>query len=138
VKSKCLNRQEFVVVGWTDPEGSRRGVGALLLGYYDAGQLIYAGRVGTGMSQRELARVAGLLAPLAIDKMPLASPPPRESRFGSPLQLSKVHWVKPKLVVEVTFLTWTADGPLRQAVYQGVREDKPASEARPERPSPHP
>jgi bifunctional non-homologous end joining protein LigD len=131
MKSKCLNRQEFVVVGWTDPEGSRRGVGALLLGYHDeAGRLTYAGRVGTGMSQRELSHIAGLLTPLAIDGMPLATPPPRESRFGSPLNLLKVHWVKPELVVEVTFLTWTTDGLLRQVVYRGLREDKRAKDVR--------
>lgn len=129
LKSKCLNRVEFVVVGWTDPEGSRPYVGALLLGYYTPdGRLIYAGRVGTGMRVAELRRVYDRLQPLAIDKMPLDVPPPRDSRFGSPLVLSRVHWVRPELVAEVTFLTWTADGLLRQVVYQGLREDKPARE----------
>jgi ATP-dependent DNA ligase len=68
--------------------------------------------------------------------MPLAEPPPRETRFGSRLELSRVHWVRPVLVVEVTFSTWTAEGLLRQVVYQGLRDDKPASEVRLERPSP--
>ena len=114
VKTKCLNREEFVVVGWTDPEGSRPHLGSLLLGYYtNDGKLIYAGRAGTGMRVAELQRVFNRLQPLAIDKMPLAAPPPRDSRFGSPLQLSRVHWVRPELVVEVTFLTWTDDGLLR-------------------------
>jgi ATP-dependent DNA ligase len=63
-------------------------------------------------------------------------PPPRDSRFGSPLKLSKVHWVKPKLVVEVTYLTWTADNLLRQVSYQAQREDKPAKQV--VRPAPHP
>jgi DNA ligase D-like protein (predicted ligase) len=77
VKSKCLNREEFVVVGWTDPEGSRQHIGALLLGYYtDDGRLHYAGRAGTGMNDRELKRLAGVLAPLQVPKMPLAAPPP--------------------------------------------------------------
>jgi ATP-dependent DNA ligase len=61
-------------------------------------------------------------------------PPPRKSRFGSPLVLSRVHWVRPAMVVEVTYLTWTEDGRLRQVVYEGVREDKPAIELR--RPTP--
>ena len=127
VKSKCLNREEFVVVGWTDPEGSRSHIGALLLGYYtEDGRLHYAGRAGTGMAEKELKRLAGVLKPLQVKHMPLAEPPPRDSRFGSPLKLSKVHWVRPEVVVEVTYLTWTEDNLLRQVSYQGQREDKPA------------
>jgi ATP-dependent DNA ligase len=126
-----------VVVGWTDPEGSRRHIGALLLGdYTEDGRLHYAGRAGTGMSAKELKRLAGVLAPLQAPKMPLAAPPPRDSRFGSPLQLSKVHWVRPEIVVEVTYLTWTEDNLLRQVSYQGQREDKPASQV--VRPIPNP
>jgi bifunctional non-homologous end joining protein LigD len=125
VKSKCLNREEFVVVGWTDPEGSRRHIGALLLGYYtDDGRLHYAGRAGTGMNDRELKRLAGVLAPLQAPKMPLAAPPPRAHRFGSPLKLLKVHWVRPEVAVEVTYLTRTDGGLLRAVSYQGQREDK--------------
>jgi bifunctional non-homologous end joining protein LigD len=135
VKTKCLNRQEFVVIGWTDPEGSRPHLGSVLLGYYRPdGSLTYAGRAGTGMTQRVLADLSARLRPLALKKMPLSAPPPRESRSGSPLELSRVHWVKPKLVVEVTFLTWTDDGLLRQVVYQGLREDKLAAEVVLERP----
>ena len=127
VKSKCLNREEFVVVGWTDPEGSRSHIGALLLGYYtDDGRLHYAGRAGTGMTDKELKRLAGVLAPLQVPKMPLAELPPRDSRFGSPLKLSRVHWVRPEVVVEVTYLTWTQDNLLRQVSYRGQRKDKPA------------
>jgi DNA ligase D-like protein (predicted ligase) len=95
LKIKCLNREEFVVVGWSDPEGSRHRIGALLLGYYVSdGKLIYAGRVGTGMPVAELERLHGRLESLAISKMPLAEPPPRGGRFGSPLVLSRVHWVR--------------------------------------------
>jgi bifunctional non-homologous end joining protein LigD len=130
-KLKCLHREEFVVVGWTDPEGRRPYLGALLLAYYDPdGRLVYAGRAGTGIKQVELERLSRRLQPLAIDKMPLAVPPPRSSRFGSPLVLSRVHWVRPELVAEVKFLTWTDDNLLRQVVYEGLREDKPASEVR--------
>jgi bifunctional non-homologous end joining protein LigD len=116
-KAKCLNRQEFVVVGWTDPEGSRPYLGALLLGYYaDDGKLIYAGRVGTGMSQKVLKDLRRRLEPLRRPKSPLSAPPPRSTRFGSPLLLSRVHWVEPQLVAEITYLTWTADNLLRQTV----------------------
>jgi bifunctional non-homologous end joining protein LigD len=132
-----LNREEFVVVGWTDPTGSRSHIGALLLGYYtEDGRLHYAGRAGTGMPAKELRRLSEVLAPLQVARMPLAESPPRDSRFGSPLQLSKVHWVRPEIVVEVTYLTWTEDNLLRQASYQGQREDKPASQV--VRPIPHP
>jgi bifunctional non-homologous end joining protein LigD len=97
----------------------------LLLGYYtDDGRLHYAGRAGTGMNDRELKRLAGVLAPLQAPKMPLAAPPPRDNRFGSPLKLLKVHWVRPEVAVEVTYLTRTDGGLLRAVSYQGQREDK--------------
>jgi bifunctional non-homologous end joining protein LigD len=131
LKVKCLNREEFVVVGWTDPEGSRPWLGALLLAYYDPdGRLVYAGRVGTGIDYAELERLWQRLQPLAAPKMPLEAPPPRNARFGSPLVLSRVHWVRPELVVEVKYLAWTEDNLLRQVVYEGLREDKPATEVR--------
>jgi len=137
LKVKCLNREEFVVVGWTDPEGRRPLLGALLLAYYDPdGRLVYAGRVGSGINQAELTRLWHRLQPLAVSQMPLEVPPPRSNRFGSPLVLSRVHWVRPELVAEVEFLTWTEDNLLRQVVYQGLREDKPATEVW--RPVPHP
>jgi len=130
-KVKCLNRAEFVVVGWTEPEGRRPYLGALLLGYYDPdGRLIYAGRVGTGIDNAELERLWRRLQPFTTDKMPLDVPPPRGARFGSPLVLSRVHWVRPELVAEVKFLAWTEDNLLRQVVYEGLREDKPAREGR--------
>jgi DNA ligase D-like protein (predicted ligase) len=134
-KVKCLHREEFVVIGWTHPEGARQFLGALLLGYYDRdGRLVFAGRVGSGINQAELQRLSRKLQPLAADKMPLAMPPPRNSRFGSPLELSRVHWVRPELVVEVKYLAWTGDNLLRQVVYEGLREDKPASEVHRELP----
>jgi bifunctional non-homologous end joining protein LigD len=134
-KVKCLNRAEFVVVGWSEPEGRRPYLGALLLGYYDPdGKLIYAGRVGTGIDYAELERLWRRLQPLATDRMPLDAPPPRSTRFGSPLVLSRVHWVRPELVAEVKFLAWTEDNLLRQVVYEGLRENKPATEVRREMP----
>src|SRR5436190_19061506 len=105
--------RSFVVVGWTDPEGTRPFLGALLLAYYDPeGRLVYAGRAGTGIGHAELERLWRRLQPLATPRMPLDKPPPRDSRFGLPLTLSRVHWVQPELVAEVKYLTWTEDNLL--------------------------
>jgi ATP-dependent DNA ligase len=87
-KVKCLHREEFVVVGWTDPEGARPCLGSLLLAYYDPdpdGRLVYAGRAGVGINEAELESLWRRLQPLAASKMPLQVPPPRTSPFGSPL-----------------------------------------------------
>ena len=85
-------------------KGAGPWLGALLLAYYDPdGRLIYAGRAGTGIDHAELERLWRRLQPLAISKMPLDMPPPRDSRFGSPLTLSRVHWVRPELVAEVKY-----------------------------------
>jgi ATP-dependent DNA ligase len=131
LKTKCLNREEFVVIGWSDPEGSRHRIGSLLLGYYTPDdKLIYAGRAGTGMPVAELERLWQRLQPLENDKMPLAEPPPRGTRFGSPLVLSRVHWVRPEMVVEVSYVEWTPDGLLRHVVYMGERHDKLATQVR--------
>jgi bifunctional non-homologous end joining protein LigD len=129
-KCKCLQAEEFVIVGFTDPEGARAHLGALLLGYYDAqGKLRYAGRAGSGIRQSELQRLYDKLAPLAVKKMPLAAPPPKTAgRFAEPLELRRVHWVKPALVAAVEYLTWTDGGTLRAVTYQGLREDKPAKD----------
>jgi bifunctional non-homologous end joining protein LigD len=111
-----------VVVGWTDPEGSRPWLGALLLAYHDPdGRLVYAGRVGTGIDHAELGRLWQRLQPLATAEMPLEVATPRTNRFGSPLVLSRVHWVRPEMVVEVKYLTWTDDNLLRQVSYEGLR-----------------
>jgi len=113
------------------PKGRRPYLGALLLAYYDpGGRLVYAGRAGTGITQAELERLWRRLQPLATSEMPLDAPPPRSSRFGSPLVLGRVHWIRPELVAEVKFLTGTDDNLLRQVVCEGLREDKPAAEVR--------
>jgi len=139
LKTKCLNREEFVVVGWTDLAGSRPFLGALLLAYYTPdGRLVYAGRAGGGISNAELGRLRQRLQPLATAEIPLDVPPPRKSRFGSPLVLSWVHWVRPELVVEVKFLSWTDENLLRQVIYQGLREDKPPTDVRRPVPQPNP
>ena len=94
----------------------------MLLGYFAPdGDLLYAGRVGTGMPVAELERVWQRLRPLAIDKMRLSVLPPRNSRFGSPRVLSKIQWVRPEMIVEVSYVEWTPDGLLRHVVYLGER-----------------
>ena len=113
------------------PEVSRPLLGALLLGYYtEDGTLTYAGRVGTGMADKVLADLHRRLEQLSRAKSPLGIPPSRTTRCGSPLVLSRIHWVDPKLVIEVTYLTWTADGLLCHTVYVGLREDKPADQVK--------
>ncbi len=122
LKVKCQGREEFVVLGWTPPRGSRTGFGALHVGYYDDRQgLHYAGGVGTGFSDDELATLTERLAPLADD------PPRKLLVAGEPLDRS-IHWVRPELVVEVQYVAWSGAGRVRHAVYLGVREDKSAKE----------
>ena len=117
LKFKCLNGQEFVIGGYTDPRGSRVGFGALLLGYYGAdGRLHYAGKVGTGFSRPTLT---SLHTALAADERPA---PAFEPVRGLPR--SRVHWVEPRLVAQVGFSEWTTDGELRHPRFQGLRRDK--------------
>ena len=119
LKVKCRNREEFVIIGFTDPDGSREGFGALLVGYYDPqGKLRYAGRVGTGFNAAQLIELRKRLESL-VRADPPAPLPKGVSRKG-------VHWIEPQLVAEVEFADWTADAILRQASFQGLREDKDA------------
>jgi bifunctional non-homologous end joining protein LigD len=127
-KVKCGLRQEFVIGGYTDPQGARTGFGALLLGVHEHGELRYCGKVGTGFNDATLATLAKRLAKLASDKPPFANPPTgAEGR--------RAHWVKPELVGEVSFTEWTRDGTLRHPSFQGLREDKPARDITRERPA---
>jgi DNA ligase D-like protein (predicted ligase) len=125
IKLKCRPRQEFIVGGWTNPGGSRTGFGALLVGLRDGPKLRYSGRVGTGFSQRTIDMIMKRLAPLATDEMPFAARPEMSDRWGGNSKPT-MHWVRPELVVEVAYTTITDAGILRQASFQGVREDKPA------------
>jgi bifunctional non-homologous end joining protein LigD len=93
-------------------------------------QIDLRGPPAAACRRRSSKKLREALTPLAMAKMPLAAPPPKTNRFGAPLKLSRLHWVRPELVAEVTFLTWTADGLLRQVTYQGLREDKAAREVR--------
>ncbi len=116
IKLKCSQRQEFVIGGYTDPQGARTGIGSLLLGVYDdKGVLHYAGNVGTGFSQARLRDIKARLDTVASSKRPFAEAAAIEGR---------PHWVKPKLVAEVTFGEWTRTGRIRHAVFHGLRTDK--------------
>jgi len=126
LKSKCNKRQEFVIAGFTPPQGSRGYFGSLLLGTYDDNhQLIYRGRVGTGFTESSLQKLHQLLLKNKTDKMPFQQPPPESNG---------VTWVKPKLAAEVEFSEWTNEGYLRHPSFKGLRSDKATKEIKPEIP----
>jgi DNA ligase D-like protein (predicted ligase) len=118
LKIKSVNAGEFVVGGFTDPQGSREGFGALLLGYYEKKKLHYSGKVGTGYNSATLRTMRSTLDKIEIDRSPFAD---RVTETGR-------HWTKPTLVVQVGFTEWTKDGRLRHPRFLGVREDKKADE----------
>lgn len=128
IKLKCKHRQEFVVIGYTDPKGSRSAFGALLLGLHDrdSGELRYAGKVGTGFNEATLKSILAQLKPLQAKKAAVVNPP-------SGFEAKGVHWLKPKLLAEVAFAEMTKDGSVRHAVFHGLRDDKPAKDITEER-----
>jgi bifunctional non-homologous end joining protein LigD len=130
VKLKCKHRQEFVIVGFTDPKGSRNAFGALLLGLHDkdSGELRYAGKVGTGFTEATLNSIHRQLKPLQTKKPAVVNPP-------SGAEFKAVHWLKPSLLAEVAFAEMTKDGSVRHAVFHGLRNDKPAKDITEERPT---
>jgi bifunctional non-homologous end joining protein LigD len=115
LKFKCSLEQEFVIVGYTDPQGARIGLGALLVGFYESNELIYAGKVGTGFTSQTLRVLQKKLSP---------SKRPTSAAKGTGLPRKNVHWVEPKLVAQVAFSEWTSDNKLRHPRYLGLREDK--------------
>ncbi len=122
IKLKCRNRQEFVIAGYTDPAGARKGIGALVLGVHDAkGKLRFAGKVGTGFDETLLRDLRARLGAIAQKNSPFDDPPSRQAVRGA-------HWVRPELVAEVSFTGWTGDNIARQASFEGLREDKPAED----------
>jgi DNA ligase D-like protein (predicted ligase) len=116
LKFKCENAQEMVIGGFTDPQGSRTGLGALLLGYYSDGDLVYAGKVGTGFDRAMLRDLRNRLEPMERDR-------PAFSRGKLPGERG-VHWTEPRLVAQIGFSEWTEDGQLRHPRFQGLRDDK--------------
>ena len=133
LKLKCIHEQEFVIGGFTLPSKGHtgiHGIGSLLLGYYQNKKLIYAGRTGTGFTQKTHRLLRD-----QVDKLRQPTPPfdhpPAEARRGA-------IWLKPQLVAQVNFATWTADNLVRQASFKGLREDKPAADVRREEPAPKP
>jgi bifunctional non-homologous end joining protein LigD len=128
LKVKCLQRQEFVIGGYTDSTDRNRKLGAIHVGYFDTPEkLQYAGRVGTGWTDRSLSELHARLAPLARDECPFANCADAARAHGS-------HWVEPRLVAEVAFSNWTRDGRLRHPSFQGLRDDKPPDSVRQELP----
>ena len=119
VKVKCVRRQELVIGGFTEPEGSRAGIGALLVGYYEDGAFKYAGKVGTGkgFTRDFLSKMRVQLDAIEQDECAFAPKP-------KTMKASSTHWVKPKIVVEVQFVEWTSDGHLRHPSLLGIRKDK--------------
>lgn len=121
LKVKCGRRQEMVIGGFTDPQASRSAFGALLLGIYEGGKLRYAGKVGTGFDDETLHRLRLMLGKLEQPEPPFANPPRGYEAKGA-------HWVKPQLVAEIAFTEWSNDGALRHPSFQGLRDDKKATE----------
>jgi bifunctional non-homologous end joining protein LigD len=128
IKIKCVRLQEFVVGGFTKPNNGTEGIGALLLGYYDDKKLIYAGRTGTGFTQVSSRNLRKQLEAIRQTKMPFEDVPGSAGKGAL--------WVRPELVAQVRFSTWTADKLVRQASFKGLREDKKATEVRREMPDP--
>jgi bifunctional non-homologous end joining protein LigD len=127
LKFKCVADQELVIAGFTDPKGSRAGFGALLVGHYEDGDLVYAGKVGTGYNETLLRDLRRELDRLVRDD------PPFDRNTGK-LPGRDVHWVEPKLVAQIGFTEWTGDGRLRHPRFQGLRRDKEARDVVRERP----
>jgi len=122
IKVKNIRHQEVIICGWNPGQGSRAGtIGSLILGVYDRGRLRYAGNVGTGFTEAMLAGLMRQLAPLKRDASPFGTPvPPRYARGA--------HWLEPRVVGEVAFTEWTADGSMRHPVWRGLRTDKNPSD----------
>jgi bifunctional non-homologous end joining protein LigD len=134
LKCKVHGEQEFVIGGFTPPQHSRSFFGAILIGYYQRGKLLYAGKVGTGFSHRLLESLHAEFLRRRRGGCPFANLPlDHQSRFGAGMtrgEMAKVTWVKPELVAQIKFAEWTQDGLLRQPVFLGLREDKAAKAVR--------
>ena len=132
IKLKIHQEQEFVIGGYTEPEGSRKHFGALLVGFYEGKKLKFAGRVGTGFSEKLLGTLFSELNKIRLDKCPFFNlPAVGRNRWDQGLtaaEMKRCHWVKPVIVCQIKFTEWTRDDRLRQPVFLGIREDKNATE----------
>ncbi|MEY2510386.1 MAG: bifunctional non-ous end joining protein LigD [Verrucomicrobiota bacterium] len=128
IKLKCLNEQEFVIGGFTPPQGARQHFGAVLVGYYEKKKFLFAGKVGTGFDTKSLAALHRKLKSEKRDNCPFADLPSKQGgqwvQGITPAMMRKIEWVNPVLVCQVKFAEWTRDGKLRQPVFLGLREDK--------------
>jgi bifunctional non-homologous end joining protein LigD len=134
IKLKCRPRQEVVVGGYTLPKGTRSGLGALLVGVREQGKLRYAGRIGTGFDNATLSTLRKRLEKMQRERSPFDSVTPQQARDFKGAAGSDIRWIRPDLVVEAEFASWTSDGLLRQAAYAGLREDKAAADVGREQP----
>lgn len=134
IKCKVQGEQEFVIGGFTPPQRSREFFGAILIGYYQRGKLLYAGKVGTGFSHRLLESLHAEFTKRQRADCPFANlPMERKARFGTGMtrsEMGKVTWIKSELVAQIKFAEWTNDGILRQPVFLGLRKDKAAKDVR--------
>jgi bifunctional non-homologous end joining protein LigD len=128
IKLKCVNEQEFVIGGYTPPQGSRKYFGAILVGYYDNEKLVFAGKVGTGFTVKSLSMLHKKFQKQARDDCPFVDLPSKHhgqwTQGITPSMMKKMHWVNPKFVAEIKFAEWTRDQKLRAPVFLGLREDK--------------
>jgi bifunctional non-homologous end joining protein LigD len=132
IKLKCVNEQEFVIGGYTPPQGARKYFGAILVGYYDGDDLVFAGKVGTGFTAKSLATLHKKFQGERRADCPFVDLPSKQNGewvLGiTPSMMRKLHWTNPKFVAEIKFAEWTRDGKLRAPVFLGLRDDKKPSE----------
>ncbi len=134
IKLKCVNEQEFAIGGYTPPAGSRKYFGAILVGYYEIGKLRFAGKVGSGFTEKSLSMLHKKFREEEHDDCPFVDLPSKQGgewvQGITPSMMKKMHWVNPKFVAEIKFAEWTRDQKLRQPVFLGMREDKAATEVK--------
>ncbi|MDP1793205.1 MAG: non-homologous end-joining DNA ligase [Acidimicrobiales bacterium] len=118
LKMKCLKAQEFVIGGWTEPSGMRAGFGALLVGYHDGDDFVYAGKLGTGFNTNMLNELYARMRAIEISSPPFTR--------GSGLPKKAAHWVEPEIICDAGFMEWTSDDKLRHPKFMGLRDDKSA------------
>jgi bifunctional non-homologous end joining protein LigD len=128
IKLKCVNEQEFVIGGYTPPQGARKHFGAILVGYYQNQKLVFAGKVGTGFTSKSLAALHKKFQNQQRSNCPFVDLPSKQNGqwvLGiTPSMMKKMHWINPKFVAQIKFAEWTRDGKLRAPVFLGIREDK--------------